>query len=95
MLQAPKKLSLVRCYSNNRASIRLYHMDQHLSRHVARPRIPIRVNSAAALQQHQQRSISIIPTVVRVAFSAARVPLFLAGTAVAGATVASNKFQGK
>ncbi|KAK4521839.1 uncharacterized protein ATC70_004376 [Mucor velutinosus] len=94
MLQAPKKLSSIRCYSNNRVPIRLYHIDQHLSRHVARPRIPIRVNSAAAaLQQHQQRSISIIPTVVRVAFSAARVPLFLAGTAVAGATVASNKFQ--
>ncbi|KAG2213739.1 hypothetical protein INT46_009887 [Mucor plumbeus] len=52
------------------------------------------VNSAAALQQQQQRSISIIPTVVRVAFSAARLPIFIAGTAVAGATVASNKFQG-
>lgn len=94
MLQAPKRLGSVRCHSNNRAPIRLYHINQHLSRHVARPRIPVRVNSAA-LQQHQQRSISIIPTVVRVAFSAARVPLFLAGTAVAGATVASNKFQGK
>lgn len=93
MLQAAKRLSSARCYSNNKASIRLYHIDQHLSRHIARPRIPIRVNSAAALQQ--QRSLSIIPTVVRVAFSAARVPLFLAGTAVAGATVASNKFQGK
>ncbi|KAL9559600.1 hypothetical protein PS6_000695 [Mucor atramentarius] len=93
MLQAPKRLGSVRCHSNNRAPIRLYHINQHLSRHVARPRIPVRVNSAA-LQQHQQRSISIIPTVVRVAFSAARVPLFLAGTAVAGATVASNKFQG-
>lgn len=95
MLRAPRKLGSVRCRGNNRIPIRSYHIDQHIRRHVARPRIPTIVNSAAALQQQQQRSISIIPTVVRVAFSATRLPLFLAGTAVAGATVASNKFQGK
>jgi hypothetical protein len=95
MLQASRKLDSVRCFGNSKILIRLYHIDQHIRRHVARPRISTIVNSAAALQQQQQRSISIIPTVVRVAFSAARLPIFIAGTAVAGATVASNKFQGK
>ncbi|KAI8637642.1 hypothetical protein BD408DRAFT_395353 [Parasitella parasitica] len=96
MLKVPKNPGLARCHGYHKTSIRLYHIDQHLRRHVARPRVPIIANSAvitAPVLQHQQRSISIIPTVARVAFSAVRLPLFLAGTAVAGATVASNKLQ--
>ncbi|KAI8378177.1 hypothetical protein EDC96DRAFT_493844 [Choanephora cucurbitarum] len=56
--------------------------------YAARPRV---LQTPSVLVQ--QRTISIIPTVARVAFSAVRLPLFLAGTAVAGATVATNKFQ--
>lgn len=62
--------------------------------HGHRPRI-IKNPAFIIQQQQQQRSISIIPTVVRVAFRAARLPLFVAGSTVAGATIASNKFQGE
>jgi hypothetical protein len=89
MLQTKAKFKLTACHGNKPLSNRLYHLQ--LSRPiVARPRV--RVSNLALYQQ--QRSISIIPTVVRVAFSAARLPLFLAGSAVAGATIATNKFQG-
>ncbi|KAI8367304.1 hypothetical protein BD560DRAFT_399851 [Blakeslea trispora] len=58
--------------------------------YAARPRVSTHLLLPTLVQQ---RSISFIPTVARVAFSAVRVPLFLAGTAVAGATVATNKLQ--
>lgn len=66
---------------------RAYHLQ-----HGHRP--TILKSPALLLQQRQQRSISIIPTVARVAFRAVRLPLFLAGSTVAGATIATNKFQG-
>lgn len=88
MLQANAKFKLTACSKS--MYTRLYHVQ--LPKHIARPRM-IRPNTALFAYQ-QQRSISIIPTVVRVAFSAARVPIFLAGSAVAGATIATNKFQG-
>jgi hypothetical protein len=90
MLQAKAKFKLAAYHGKKPLSNRLYHLQ--LSRPIMRPRVTAPILALSVYQQ--QRSISIIPTVVRVAFSAARLPLFLAGSAVAGATIATNKFQG-
>lgn len=66
---------------------RAYHHQYGHRPRITRP-------STLVFQQQQQRSISVIPTIVRVAFRAARLPLFVAGSTVAGATIATNKFQG-
>ncbi|KAI7907380.1 uncharacterized protein BX663DRAFT_447586 [Cokeromyces recurvatus] len=72
---------------------RRIHLQRHypLIRPNVRPRIMIPNNNNTLFIQH--RSISIIPTIVRTTLKATRLPLILTGTALAGASAASDKFQ--
>ncbi|KAI9485804.1 MAG: hypothetical protein EXX96DRAFT_20581 [Benjaminiella poitrasii] len=78
--------------NDNKRYIHLHRHSSLIRLHAPiRPKIAIpHTNTFIAAQQ---RSISIIPTIVRTAFRATRLPLFLTGTALAGASVANDKLQ--